>query len=72
MKWIAALCSDENSRADEMAILSILSVLVFLGLSIFAVVWRHQPWTPIDYGVGVGSVIGAACAGMGLKKRLGA
>lgn len=69
--WFSALFGDENSRADEMAILTILSVMVFLFLSVYAVVWRGQVWEPIDYGTGVGSVIGAACVGMGLKKRMG-
>jgi hypothetical protein len=70
--WFAQLFGDENSRADEMAVLAVLSVLTFLCLTVYVVVIRHQPFDWRSYGEGLGSVIFAAAAGMGLKKRLGA
>lgn len=72
MAWIAQLFGDEDEKADEMASLAILSVLTFLGLTIYVVVIRGQPFDWRAFGEGFGSVIFAAALGMGLKKRLGA
>ena len=71
-KWLADLFGDESSRADEMALLTVLSVLSFLALSFVAYVVHRQTWAPVDFGVGLGSVLGTAAVGMGIKKRLGA
>lgn len=67
--WLAALLTDANNRADEMAVLTILGVLTFLGLSIYSVVVRGQTFDPSSYGTGLASALGAASIGMGLKAR---
>jgi len=71
-KWFSDLLGDEHGRVDEMVLLSIFSVLTFIGLAIYAVVLHHQVWEPVPYGQGLGYVLSAAMVGMGLKKRLGA
>ena len=71
MNWLSGLFADPNSRhADEMACLCVLGVLTFLGLAVFAVVVKGQAFDPQSYGIGLGSAIGAAAAGMGLKARM--
>lgn len=69
--FLIGLVSDAKGRSDEMALLSIIGVLVFIGLEVFSVVWRHQPFEPDGFGMGLGSAIGAAAVGMGLKSHFG-
>ncbi|MCF3945322.1 hypothetical protein AiwAL_04605 [Acidiphilium sp. AL] len=69
--FLLSLVSDSKGRSDEMAMLSILGVLTFIGLEAFSVILRHQPFEPDRFGMGLGSAIGAAAIGMGLKSRLG-
>ncbi|HTQ70635.1 MAG TPA: hypothetical protein VMH92_03975 [Acidocella sp.] len=70
MKWLDFIRTPDG-RADEMAACCILGVLGFIGLAVFSVVANHQPFSPLDYGAGLGSAIGGAAAGMGLKSKLG-
>jgi hypothetical protein len=63
--------TDPAGKADELAACCILGVLSFIGLAIYAVVFNHQPFAPLDYGTGLGSAIGGAAAGMGLKAKFG-
>jgi hypothetical protein len=65
----ALVTGDDQRHADEMAILSILGVLAFIGLSAYAVIWKGQAWDPQAYGIGLGAAIGAAAMGMGIKAR---
>lgn len=68
--WLKQLLQDEDGEADEMALLSILGVLTFLGCEIYSVVavegFRFDPQT---FGVGLGAALGAAAAGMGWKSK---
>lgn len=70
-RFLFDLVADAEGRSDEMALLSILGVLAYIGLGIFAVVVRHQPFSPEQFGMGLGSAIAAGAVGMGLKRRLG-
>lgn len=70
-EFFLGLISDGDGRSDEMAVLSIIGVATFIGLEIFSVVLRRQPFIPDQFGLGFGSVIGTAALGMGLKSRLG-
>ncbi|MGC8530467.1 MAG: hypothetical protein ACP5M1_00380 [Acidiphilium sp.] len=68
---LRGLLTDAQGRIDEMALLTILGLLSFIGLEIFAVVVRHQHFDAEGYGMGLGSAIGAATLGMGLKSKFG-
>lgn len=68
-RFLKELLTDAQGRADEMALLTILGLVSFIGLEIFAVVVRHQRFDAGGYGMGLGSAIGAATIGMGLKSR---
>ena len=71
MNWWKNLIIDPNGRhSDEMAVLCIFGVVIFFFLSVFAVVWRGQPFDPQSYGIGLGAAIGTAAAGMGLKSKM--
>ena len=72
MKWfLLSLVTDSRGRSDEMAILSILGVVTFIGLEVFSVVVGHHVFEPDRFGIGLGSAIAAASIGMGLKSRFG-
>ncbi len=65
------MISDANGRADELALLSIVGVLSFIGLELFSVLIRHQSFEPEQFGMGLGSAIAAGAIGMGLSSRFG-
>lgn len=67
---IAQLIQGKGGDADEMAILSILGVLVGLGLAVYAVVVKGQAFDIQSFGIGFGALIGAASMGMGLKAKM--
>lgn len=53
-----------------MAVLSVLGVLTFLGLAIYSIAFKGQPFDPQAFGTGLGLAIGAAAVGMGLKAKM--
>jgi hypothetical protein len=65
------MITDANGRADELALLSIMGVLSFIGLELFSVLVRHQGFEPERFGMGLGSAIAAGAIGMGLNSRFG-
>lgn len=69
MLFLKQLFQGKDGTADEMAVLCVLGVLTFLGLAVYAVVWKSQPFDPQAFGIGLGATIGAAATGMGLKAR---
>lgn len=68
MTFLRQLFVGTDGAADEMAVLSVLGVLTFLGLSIYDAVHNHR-FDPQAFGIGLGSAIGAAALGMGFKSR---
>lgn len=70
-KFLFELVSDAQGRSDEMALLSICGVVSYIGLEIFSVVVRHQPFQPEGFGMGLSSAIAAGAFGLGLGNRLG-
>lgn len=64
---------DVQDRAIEMHLVcALLGVLTFLGLSIYVVVVKAQPFDPAAFGQGLGLVFlgtGAAALGQGLQRR---
>lgn len=57
----------DNQTIDIGRLLWALGVLVFLGISIGALV-KGQPWEPEQYGIGLGAVLAGGGAGIGFKK----
>ncbi len=70
-RFLHEIVSDAAGRSDGMALLSVLGVLSYICLGVFAVVVRGQPFAPEAYGMGLGSAIAAGAFGMGLKARFG-
>lgn len=66
---LGQLFCDKDGYADEMAFLSVAGVAVFLGLEIYSVL-HGAVFDPQAFGIGLGSVIGAAAAGIGFKSRM--
>ncbi len=69
-KFVSQLLSDGRGGADEQALISLASAAVFLGLQVFVVVHRGQPFDPLSFGAGVGTLLGATSAGFGLRAHL--
>jgi len=57
----------DGNTYDVAKVLWVLGVLVFLALSITAVIMK-QPWNPAQYGIGFGAVLAGGGASMGFKK----
>lgn len=57
----------DNQTYDVGRLLWVLGVLVYLGLSITALV-KGQPWEPQSFGIGLGAVLAGGGAALGFKK----
>jgi hypothetical protein len=57
----------DNQTYDIGRILWGLSVIVFLALSSFSCI-KSSTWNPVDFGIGLGSVLAAGGVALGLKK----
>jgi preprotein translocase subunit SecG len=62
------LTGRDNTTHDVVRWLAVLSILVALGLAIYVVVWRGQPFDLQSYGVGIGAVFLAVGGALNLKK----
>ena len=58
----------DNRTHDLVRYLSAISVLAGIGLTIHSV-YKGQPFSIQDYGIGIGSLIGGIGAALGLKKE---
>lgn len=67
MTFIKQLFTDAAGQADEMATLSVIAVLSYLGTGSWSVLVNHQAFDAQAWGMGLGALIGAAAAGMGYK-----
>lgn len=66
--WTKKLLTDKDGDADEMALLTTLSVIAYIGLEIYSVGWvKEFRFDPQAFGIGLGALIGAAAAAMGYK-----
>ena len=61
------LTESDNQTQDVFRWLALLSVLVGLGLSIYVVVWKNQPFDLMQFGTGVGAMLMGAGVAMKLK-----
>ncbi len=68
-EFIFQLLSDDKGRADEQALISLVAAAVFLGLEVLSVL-RGQAFDPLSFGAGVGTLVGVASAGLGLRAHL--
>jgi hypothetical protein len=62
------LTGKDNQTHDIGRYLWAAGVLVYLGLSIFAII-KGQPWNPTEYGIGLGAVLAGGGAGIALKVK---
>ena len=62
MKWWIEILTDAQDAYAAARSIGLLGVLVFLALSVYAVVMKGQAWDPQAFGIG----FGAAVAGMGV------
>jgi hypothetical protein len=69
-RFVAQLLGDGRGGADEQALISLTGATVFFGLQIYAVVVRGQPFDPMAFGTGFGTLLGATAAGFGLRAHL--
>jgi len=68
MKIVKQLLTEsDNETADLYKYLALLSVVVAIGLSIYAVV-QGQSWDAQSFGIGVGGLLAGVGVAVGLKK----
>jgi hypothetical protein len=69
-KFVKDLITVANGTDYDVGrVLWILSVLIFLGLAIWAVVKNHQPLDFANFGIGAGGVLGGGGAALGFKRN---
>ncbi len=70
MDWIRHMLTEkDNSTFDAGRGLAVLSVLVFLGLTIYVVAFKGGEWRMQEFGIGLGAVFVAVGAYIGFKKE---
>ena len=67
--WFGTLFTTKSGASDTMLTLSAFSVLSYLFCVVYDLV-RFHTFDPLATATGLGTVIGAACAGMGLRDKL--
>jgi hypothetical protein len=66
--WLKRLFTDKDGDADEMALLTVCAVFVYLGLETYSVLYvKEFRFDPQSFGIGLAALIGAAAAGIGYK-----
>ncbi len=69
-KVIKDITTVANGNDYDLGRISILfGVITFLALSIFALVWKSQFWSPENYGIGLGAILGGGGLGLKLKRE---
>lgn len=63
------LTEGDNITHDLYRYLALLSILTGLGLSIYAVVKKDQPFDMQQFGIGVGVLFAGVGVALGLKKE---
>ncbi len=62
------LTGEDNETHDIGRVMAVLSVLVGLGLQIFVVVWRNQPFDLVSFGGGAAALFTGVGALLWMKK----
>ena len=63
------LTGKDNTTYDIARVAGAVTVLTFLGLSIYSVVFKSQTFDMQSFGVGAGAVIAAMGAALGMKAK---
>ncbi len=72
MTWLKQLLSEsDNQTQDVFRWLAVLSILVGLGLSIYSVGWKNQPFDMQQFGIGVGVLLAGTGAALKFKPESG-
>jgi hypothetical protein len=70
-KPLSQFLQDSKGNWDEQALLSMVGVSTFLGLTIYSVVVLHQHFDFEAFGIGFGSTMGATLIGMAYRESRG-
>jgi hypothetical protein len=71
MKWLKDILTEKDNETFEFsALLAFLSVLVFIGLSVWKM-WTIKQFDPISYGTGASAIIGGGGLSRLFKGRVG-
>lgn len=62
------LTGKDNETYDIARVLWALGTLVYLGLSIYAMV-KGEPWNPLNFGAGLGTTLAAGGIGIAIKSN---
>lgn len=65
--YIRQLFRKPDGDADVMALLCVVSTISYLCTGMWSVFHNGQPFDPSAWGTGLGVLIGASAAGMGVK-----
>lgn len=63
------MTESDNVTHDLYRYLAVLAVAVGLGLSVYVVGWKNQPFDMQTFGVGVGALFAGVGVALGLKKE---
>lgn len=63
------MTESDNVTHDLYRYLAVLSILVGLGLAVYSVGWKNQPFDMQTFGVGVGALFAGVGVALGLKKE---
>lgn len=63
------LTESDNVTHDLYRYLAIASILTGLGLQIYAIGWKGQPFDMQTFGIGVGALFAGVGVALGLKKE---
>lgn len=63
------LTESDNVTHDLYRYLAILAIVTGLGLQVYAIGWKDQPFDMQTFGVGVGALFAGVGVALGLKKE---
>ena len=69
MKFINDILTDEEGDWDIVSVLAAVATTVFIGLTIYTVVWKDKDIDGVGYGAAVASLLGTLGGAYYLKSR---
>lgn len=70
MNFFASLVHSSDRTVDSLAVAGLAGVVVFLGVTVYSVIQDVHVFSPISYGTGLGTILGALGAGKGARDYL--
>lgn len=58
----------DGQTYDPARVAGVFGIATFIGLAIYAVIYKGQPWDPQSFGLGFGGLVTGVGAGVLLKK----